>query len=115
MRERRKFGLPGSDAIESAPPWLRNVRQYKREPAHGSTEVIMGYADFSALRGTEREALAEAVQEISPETTVQQHHQRRYTFVYLPTDKAELVEAKLRDWGYSSENQVDLIHEALFK
>ncbi len=106
-------GLPGSN-IEQTSPWMKNARAYKREPSvHEGFEVIIGYAEFNGLRGTEAHALEAAMKEVNPSQRVHEHHQRVYSFVHVPTEEAVKVERKLRAWKYSPHNQIDLLRRSL--
>ncbi len=114
MRELPKVGgLPGSN-IEATPPWMKNAYAYKREPnVSEGFEYVTGYAEFKGLRGTEAEALKQAMTEVNPNRRVHDHHQQAYNFVHIPPEEATQVERKMRSWGYSPRNQVDLLRRSL--
>lgn len=93
---------------------MKNARAYKREPSvRDGFEYVIGYAEFTGLRGTEAQALEQAMNEVNLDRRVHDHHQRLYSFVHLPTEEAILVEKKLRTWKYSDKNQVDLLRRSL--
>lgn len=117
MREtRRRIGNVAKSGLmpDETPLWMQHARAYKREPSVAEDhEVITGYATFHGLRGSEANALQEAVKAVKSKARVHEHHQRAYTFVILTSDEATKVERQMRRWNYSPQNQVDLLRRSL--